>query len=276
MNYRHAYHAGNHTEILKHAVLVRILTHLRQKEKPFFVLDTHAGLAVYDLKSKEARKTSEAGLGIIKVINRELPSATDYLEFVRSLNVNSGLTLYPGSPTIICAFLRGQDRMVACELHPEDSLRLQSHFQGDKRVSVYTRDGYAAIRGFVPPPQRRGLVFIDPPYENRSEFEDLGNALVEACRRWPTRIYAAWYPVKSRAAIANFRNSLRAAKIPECLSVELTLRPANETELVGGGMILINPPWQTDTVLRKLGPEILDALDAPEGRVSIEWITPPT
>jgi 23S rRNA (adenine2030-N6)-methyltransferase len=275
MNYHHAYHAGSHTDIFKHAVLVKILSYLRRKESPFFVLDTHAGSGMYDLKSKAALKTGEAKSGIGKVFNHDLPSASDYLDLIRSMNPSSELASYPGSPAIIHALMRGNDRLLACELYPEDSARLSSYFKDDKRVSVHIRNGYAAIRAFVPPPERRGFVFIDPPYENRSEFDDLQIALIEGCRRWPSGTYVAWYPIKSRAAIARFKNSVRAANIPECLSTELTLRPINGTDLVGGGMVLVNPPWQLDVTLPKLGSEILVALGEPHGRISVEWLTPP-
>jgi 23S rRNA (adenine2030-N6)-methyltransferase len=275
VNYRHVYHAGNHSEILKHVVLVKVLSHLRRKETPFFVLDTHAGLGMYDLKSDEARKTGEAELGIGKVLNRDLPSAPEYLDLIRSMNMNGDLTSYPGSPVIIRVFLRQRDRLLACELHPQDGARLSSYFRKDQRVSVHIRNGYAAIKAFIPPPERRGLVFIDPPYENRSEFHDLQCALIEGSRRWPSGIFAAWYPIKSRIAIAEFKNSLRAANIPKCLSAELTLRPINETDLVGGGVVLINPPWRLDETVAKVGSEILAALDKPHGRISVDWLTSP-
>ncbi len=234
MNYHHVYHAGGHTDLLKHAVLVKILSYFCQKESPFFVLDTHAGPGMYDLSSKAALKTGEAKAGIGKVFNRDLPSASDYLDLIRSINQNSRLTSYPGSPAIIHAFMRPNDRLFACELYPEDAARLSSHFKYDKRVIVQSRNGYATIRALVPPPERRGFVFLDPPYENPSEFDDLEVALVQGVRRWPSGTYVAWYPVKSRAAIAQFKNSFRAANIPECLLVELILRPLNGTDLVGG------------------------------------------
>ena len=275
MNYHHIYHAGSHTDIFKHAVLVKLMSYIRQKESPFFVLDTHAGPGMYDLRSKAALKTGEAEAGIGKVFNRDLPSASDYLDLIRSMNPSSQLISYPGSPAIIRALMRGNDRLLACELYPEDSARLSSYFKDDKRVSVQRRNGYAAIRAFVPPPERRGFVFLDPPYENASEFDDLELALVEGFRRWPTGTYVAWFPVKYRAAIARFKNSVRAANIPECLLAELILRPMNETDLVGGGLILVNPPWKLDAMLRKLGSEILLALGEPRGRITVEWLTPP-
>ena len=164
MNYRHAYHAGSHIDVFKHAVLVMLLEHLRKKAKGFTVLDTHAGAGRYDLTAIEAQKTGEAADGIGRVIGKDIPAAAAYLDLIRRLNPD-GLRTYPGSPAIIAAFLRDDDRLIACELHEEEAAKLRRAFRGDPRVAVHHRDGYEAITAFVPPPSRRGLVFIDPPYE---------------------------------------------------------------------------------------------------------------
>ncbi len=275
MNYRHAYHAGSRTEVFKHAVLAQILEHLRRKDKPFFVLDTHAGLGIYDLSSDEACKTGEAENGIGRVLQYDLPAGAAYLQLVRSMNPQSALVRYPGSPAIIQSFLRDCDRLVACELHPDDVTRLRANFRQDKRVSIRKRDGYQAIWAFVPPPERRGLIFIDPPFESPTEFDDLARALIHAQNRWPSGILAAWYPVKSRPAIRGLKEVLREAKIRECMSVQLLFCPMDDTTLAGSGMILVNPPWRMDKLLRKLGSEILAILQKQNGRTSIEWITPP-
>jgi 23S rRNA (adenine2030-N6)-methyltransferase len=153
--------------------------------------------------------------------------------------------------------------------------QLREVFRHDRRVSIHHRDGYEAIGAFLPPAERRGILFIDPPYEKRSEFDELSQALIKACRRWPSGILAAWYPLKNRPVQIAFKDALRKAKIPECLSIELRLKPEDDFALVGGGMILINPPWQIEEAVRELGSEILQALDAMDGRTSIEWITPP-
>jgi 23S rRNA (adenine2030-N6)-methyltransferase len=275
MNYRHAYHAGNRTEIFKHAVLVQILEYLCRKDKPFFVLDSHAGLGVYDLGSEEARETREAEKGIGRLLGLELPAGAAYLQVVRAMNPANAFVRYPGSPTIIQSFLRDGDRLVACELHPDDVNQLRTNFRQDRRVSVRNQDGYLAIRALVPPPQRRGLIFIDPPFENPSEFDDLAQALIDAQKRWPSGILSAWYPVKSRAAIRVLKEALRQAEIKECMSAQLLFSPLDGKNLVGSGMILVNPPWQMDKLVRKLGSEILGLLQEENGQISIEWITPP-
>jgi 23S rRNA (adenine2030-N6)-methyltransferase len=275
MNYRHAYHAGNRTEIFKHAILVQILEHLRRKDKPFFVLDSHAGLGVYDLDSDEARETGEAGNGIGRLVGHELSTAAAYLQLVRLMNPANAFVRYPGSPRIIQSFLRDNDRLVACELHPDDVNGLRANFRQDRRVSVRNQDGYQAIRALVPPPQKRGLIFIDPPFESPSEFDDLAQALIDAQRRWPSGILSAWYPVKSRAALRGLKETLRLAEIKECMSAQLLFSPLDGINLVGSGMLLVNPPWQMDRLVRKLGSEILDQLEEKNGQISVEWITPP-
>jgi 23S rRNA (adenine2030-N6)-methyltransferase len=188
MNYRHAYHAGNHTEVFKHCVLCLLLLELRKKPKPFTVIDTHAGAGIYDLLSAKAKKTGEAAAGIGRVIDKDIPTATAYLELLRHLNP-SGLACYPGSPTIVQNFLRQDDRLIACELHEDDAASLRKHFIWDGRVLVQHRDGYEAIRAFVPPPTRRGLVFIDPPFERANEFDKLAESLNAAVRKWPTGFF---------------------------------------------------------------------------------------
>lgn len=275
MNYRHAFHAGNHTEILKHAVLVHLLKALRRKDKPFFALDTHAGPGLYDLDSDQATRTEEAEEGIRRLAGRSLPAAQSYLDLVRSLNPPREVLRYPGSPAIIQAFLRQSDRLVACELHPEDAKELRRNFRGDPRVAVHHRNGYEAVKAFLPPREGRGLMLVDPPFEECDEFASLSRALVTASRRWPNGILAAWYPVKIRSAVSGFQDSLRAAGIRECLSVEVLIRPEDGINLAGGGMVLVNPPWRTDEFLRGLGGQILAGLEAPRGKAVVRWLTPP-
>src|SRR5580704_9356548 len=164
MNYRHVFHAGNHTEVFKHAALAAIICRLRDKPTPFVVIDTHAGVGTYDLRSAEAQKTNEAREGIGRIFSKAVPSTDAYLDIVRSLNPST-LTVYPGSPSIIRSLLRDNDRLIACELHDEDAASLRLAFKGDKRVSVHRRDGYEAMIAFVPPVERRGIIFIDPPFE---------------------------------------------------------------------------------------------------------------
>lgn len=274
MNYRHAYHAGNHTEMLKHATLVAVLAHLGRKEKPFFVLDTHAGIGGYDLRSEEAGKTGEAEGGILRVARADPPAARDYLALVRGFDPGGALRFYPGSPEIVRRTMRPQDRLVACELHPADVEILRAALRDDPRVAVHHRDGYEAIGAFVPPPERRGLVFVDPPFEKRDEADRLGRALAKAVRKWPTGTYIAWYPLKDPDVPARIAAPLAQTGV-ETLRVELALRPLDGT-LVGGGLAIVNPPYTLPDFLDALGPQLLDAFGArATGAFRRDWIVPP-
>ncbi|HEX3675206.1 MAG TPA: 23S rRNA (adenine(2030)-N(6))-methyltransferase RlmJ [Rhizomicrobium sp.] len=273
MNYRHAFHAGNHTEVFKHAVLAILVCRLLKKSRPFAVIDTHAGIGVYDLTSEQARKTNEALSGIGKIFYKSVPSAEAYLRIVRSLN-QDGLTRYPGSPAIIRSLLRPHtDRLVANELHDEDAVHLRSAFRGDKQVLIHNRDGYEAMLAFVPPLERRGLVFVDPPFESKAEFETLAAKLIAAYRKWPTGIFAVWYPIKDRDPSRRFLGELRASGILRCLSAEFLLYPMDGAALAGSGILIINPPWLLDQEIMTLCVELTDAFEASEGRWSVEWIS---
>ncbi len=271
MNYRHAYHAGSHTDVFKHAVLVTLLEHLRKKPAPFTVIDTHAGAGRYDLASVEAGKTGEAADGVGHVIGKDLPEATAYLDLVRAFNPD-GLRIYPGSPAIIAAFLRAEDRLIACELHDEEAARLRRNFRGDPRVSVHHRDGYEAIGAFVPPPMRRGLVFIDPPYEKDDEgaFRRLAERLNAGLRKWPGGIFAAWYPLKDRLGADQIRVGY-ATDNPPTLAVEFLRQPIDGTAFAGSGLVIVNPPFQIEARLESLGLELLAAFEAASGSVGIDW-----
>jgi 23S rRNA (adenine2030-N6)-methyltransferase len=269
MNYRHAYHAGNHTEVFKHAVLALLLDHLRKKPKPFTVLDTHAGAGIYDLQSDEAGKTGEAADGIGRVFGKTIPSAAGFLDIVRRLNPD-GLRTYPGSPAVIQALLRQDDRLIACELHPDDAVMLRRNFRRDPRVAVHRRDGYRAIGAFVPPATRRGLVFVDPSFEERDEFERLAGALNTGLRKWPTGIFAAWYPIKSRKGPDDLRDRYGSDN-PPTLCCELLREPVAGNLLAGSGLVICNPPWRLDDRLAALCRDLLHALDATRGSYSVDW-----
>lgn len=273
MNYRHAYHAGNHTEVFKHSALILLLEHLRLKPQPFMVLDTHSGVGLYDLQSSEAEKTKEAEEGIGQIIGENLVMAKPYISIVQSIN-GDHLKYYPGSPLIIQTQLRDNDRLIACELHPEDVQLLRSNFRGDQRVAVHHRNGYEAINAFVPPPERRGLVFIDPPFELKDEANTLGQSLVKATRKWPTGTYAAWYPIKDRTTMSPLFGALSRAGTPKCLNVEFLRYREDGVKLAGSGMVFINPPWQIDDKLRVLCEELLSAYEARDGSYSIKWLAP--
>src|ERR1700737_1047386 len=205
MNYRHAFHAGGFADVIKHIVLVRILTYLQDKQAPLRVIDTHAGAGVYDLTSDEARRGGEWLTGMARMMQarfseKTLPLLKPYLDIVRAFNPQAGLAAYPGSPLIARALLRPQDRLTACEVEPNARKRLIDALRGDSQARVVDLDGWLALPAFVPPKERRGLILIDPPYEQQDEFERLTAGFAEAFAKWPTGSYLMWYPVKSRRA----------------------------------------------------------------------------
>jgi 23S rRNA (adenine2030-N6)-methyltransferase len=272
MNYRHAYHAGNHTEVFKHSVLVALIRQLQEKPTPIVVIDTHAGIGVYDLLSEPSRKTNEAQNGVGAIFSKSIPSAEAYLSILRYLNPD-GLVRYPGSPSIIRALLRDNDRLIAVELHKEDAAKLRLTFKDDRQVAIHQRDGYEALFAFIPPAQRRGLVFVDPPFESKDEFRMLATKLITAYHKWPTGVFAAWYPIKSRAAPQRLIGELRASGIFKCLSTEFLRYPLDGTTLAGSGIVLINPPWKLDDKLRVLCAELADAFGGMDGRWSVSWVS---
>ena len=274
MNYRHAYHAGNHTEVFKHSVLVLLLEHLRKKPAAFTVIDTHAGTGMYDLTAPEPQRTGESAAGIGRVLGANLSVAKPYLDIVRHMNPD-GLRIYPGSPGVVRAMMREQDHLIACELHDDDAVLLRRNFQGDNRVAVHHRDGYEAIYAFIPPSTRRGLVFIDPPYERRDEFERLGNALNSAIKKWPTGVFAAWYPIKDGWRAGGLRTVYRETN-PKTLCVEFLVGERDGTSLAGSGMVICNPPWQLDLELDALCRELGPAFEALDAHHRIDWWVQPS
>jgi 23S rRNA (adenine2030-N6)-methyltransferase len=249
MNYRHAYHAGNFADVVKHVVLARLVEYLKRKDKAFRVVDTHAGIGRYDLASPEARRTGEWQAGIGRVMQAELPARVadllrPYLDAVRAVNGGSELARYPGSPLVARHLLRRQDRLSAIELHTEDAATLKALFEGDFQTRVMQLDGWLALGAHLPPKEKRGLVLVDPPFEAEGEFERLVDGLARAHRRWPGGIYALWYPIKDRGAVAGFRRALTESNIPKILDVAFEIRPpSHEPRLDGCGMILVNPPF---------------------------------
>lgn len=257
MNYRHAYHAGNFADVMKHAVLALAIEALKRKDTPFFVLDTHAGLGAYDLEAPQAGKTGEYMGGIAKVLDapQPPPGLEPYLALVRSWNASGELRRYPGSPELVRGMMRPQDRMALVELHPEDVEVLRSRFHGDRRVGVHHLDGYTAARGLLPPAEHRGLVLMDPPFEVKDEFDRLLAALRRARRLWPTGIYVAWYPIKGREPVERFHREIAAQGGPETLAAELMLRPADDPfRLNGSGLLIVNPPWRLAETMAEMLP----------------------
>ncbi|AZN99100.1 23S rRNA (adenine(2030)-N(6))-methyltransferase RlmJ [Mesorhizobium sp. M9A.F.Ca.ET.002.03.1.2] len=262
MNYRHAYHAGNFADVVKHVVLSRLVEYLKQKDKAFRVIDTHAGIGRYDLSSTEAQKTGEWRGGIGRLVDAALdpPAAAllaPYLEAVRSLNPEDGVKKYPGSPLIARHLMRKQDRLSAIELHRQDAAKLRALFAGDFQTRVIELDGWLALGAHLPPKEKRGLVLVDPPFEEQGEFDRLVDGLRKAHKRWPGGIYALWYPVKDRKAVAAFRKALVQSGIPKLLDIGFEIRPPSaEPSLDGSGMVVVNPPFTLEGELRTLLPAL--------------------
>lgn len=276
MNYRHIYHAGNFADVVKHIILVTLLQALQQKDKGFCYLDTHAGVGRYDLIGIEAQKTGEFNSGIARLYAQQLlnpPAAVQaYLNAISVLNPNNASTdtlqirptlprFYPGSPQIALPFLRPQDRMILSELHPQDAQQLKQEFVANTQVAVHQQDGYLALKAFLPPNERRGLVLIDPPYEQGDESVRIIAALQAALKRWETGIYAVWYPLKEKRFEQNFRQQLKSLNAKALLFAELSIYPEDSPlGLNGSGMAILNPPWQLDTQLNLLLPWLWQVL----------------
>src|SRR6187455_3662716 len=235
MNYRHAFHAGGFADVIKHIVLVRMLAYLQEKQAPFRIIDTHAGAGRYDLAGEEARRSGEWLTGIARVLQARfsetaLPLVTPYLDIVRAFNPPGKLEAYPGSPLIARALLRPQDRLAACEIEPNARKQLIDALRRDTQARVVDLDGWTALPAFVPPNERRGLVLIDPPFEQKDEFERMAEGFAEAFVKWPTGSYLLWYPVKSRRATDGLARHVAevagAAKPPgKCLRLEFSVAP---------------------------------------------------
>jgi 23S rRNA (adenine2030-N6)-methyltransferase len=264
MNYRHAYHAGNFADVFKHVVLTRIIEYLKRKDAAFRVIDTHAGIGLYDLASEQAGKTGEWRSGIGRLIGRRFPPQIETLlrPYLDAVDISPGEpTEYPGSPLIARRLLRPQDRLFAIELHPEDAGWLKALFAGDIQVRVIELDGWLALGSQLPPKERRGLVLVDPPFEEAGEFDRMVDGLIKAYRRWPGGVYALWYPVKDRAAVAAFRQRLAETDIPKILDISLAIRaPSSEPRLDGCGMVVVNPPYTLGAEMKGLLPALVEAL----------------
>jgi 23S rRNA (adenine2030-N6)-methyltransferase len=267
MNYRHAFHAGGFADVIKHIVLVRMLTYLQDKPAAFRVIDTHAGAGLYDLTSDEAQRGGEWLTGIARLMQARfsettLPLLKPYLDIVRAFNPQPALKAYPGSPLIARALLRPQDRLTACEVEPKARKSLIDALRRDTQARVVDLDGWMALPAFVPPNERRGLVLIDPPYEQKDEFERLAGGFAEAFTKWPTGSYLLWYPVKSRRATDNLTRHVAelagaAAPAAKCLRLEFSVAPQSAgTALTSAGLLIVNPPWTLAGELKAILPEL--------------------
>ncbi len=279
LSYRHLFHAGNFADVFKHCVLIQLVEGLARKDKPFCVLDTHAGAGRYALDAAWAQKTGEFREGIARLWGREgsAPEIEAYLAAVRAHNPDGALARYPGSPLLVRGLLRDTDRLLLCELHPADHPQLKALFAGDRRVAVHHRDGFEAIKALLPPPQRRGLLFIDPSFEQKHEFKRLLDTVCEVHKRWREGMIAVWYPILDRAPSERFCQQLAATGIPAILRAELGVAPYDSPVGMGGsGLVIVNPPWQLDRTLARILPELLATLrrDGHAGETRVEWLSP--
>lgn len=286
MNYRHAFHAGNFADVIKHLVLVRILTYLHEKPAAFRVIDSHAGAGRYDLTGEEATRGGEWLTGIARVMQARFSQEVGeliapYLDIVRAFNPPGKLEAYPGSPLIARALLRPQDRMVACEVAPAPRKQLIDALRRDEQARVVDLDGWTALPAFVPPNERRGLVLIDPPFEQPDEFERLARVFAESFAKWPTGIFMLWYPVKNRRAADALARQVAAASAAKgaadkCLRLEFSVAPAAEGQgLVSSGLLIVNPPWTLANELRTVMPELQKPLgQGGAGRFRLEVAKP--
>jgi 23S rRNA (adenine2030-N6)-methyltransferase len=274
MNYRHIYHAGNICDVVKHAVLTLLTAHLRAKEKPFAILDTHAGIGLYDLDDEQARKTGEADIGIRRLFDAAPISALDeYYRAIREANPEGGLRHYPGSPVLIRNLLRSHDKLIACELHPEDARKLKRLFHGDKQVQVHQRDGYEALAALWPPQERRGLVLIDPPFETPGEFKNLADVLNALLKRWPAAEAVVWYPIKERPALWHFHEAMADLPAPEILCAEFIYREETRHDRLNGcGFIFINPSWGFEKKVEPLFMALHHALRTEYRGCTVKWL----
>lgn len=281
MNYRHAYHAGNHADVLKHIVLARVLDHMKKKDKPFRVIDAHAGIGLYDLGGIEAGKTGEWEGGIGKLATPFTPEIEalirPYREVIAALNGGPGLRLYPGSPELAVRLMRIQDRLVANELHPQDAITLERHFIRDVRVDVTSMDAEICIKAKLPPPERRGVILIDPPYELKNEAERAVKMLAQGLRRFAQGVFLVWYPLKADATAETIVNGVAALGAAATLRIELRMREAFEGGgLAGSGVLLLNTPWTLDEELRVIVPALAHRLGLGDfGTATVEWLVPP-
>ena len=267
MNYRHAFHAGNFADVLKHVVLAKIVTHLNLKPAPWSCLDTHAGVGLYDLSGEEAEKTGEWRNGVGRLRDKRLGEAAEALLAPwRSVLAELGPDFYPGSPEIVRRLARDDDRLRLCEKHPKDAASLASVMGRDKRVKVTEIDGWTALNAWLPPRERRGLVLVDPPFEEVGEHAHMADAFLKAHRIWPTGTYALWRPIKDPRADAALVRPLVEAGVPKLLDVRLLVRAAGDPKLLAGsGVVIANPPWTLAEELRAGLPEIARVLAQGEG-----------
>lgn len=266
MNYRHAYHAGNFADVVKHAILALVIAYLARKDAAFRVIDTHAGIGLFDLTGEQAEKTGEWRNGVGKLWRQPLPAAAEALlapwrAAIAAVNFEGSLRYYPGSPKVVRAGLRPQDRLILTELHPQDVQALRASMGRDKVSKVIELDGFTSLRAYVPPKERRGLVLVDPPFEVPGEFERLVAGLADALGKWSGGTYMLWYPIKDHASVGAFRKALAALPVKLGLDIEVALSAApRDGQFDATGLVIINPPWTLAADLAVLLPALAQRL----------------
>jgi len=286
MNYRHAFHAGNFADVFKHALLARILVYMMRKDAPLRFIDTHAGIGRYDLTGSEAQRSGEWRHGVARLRDADPPAPiaellAPYLKALGPLDAQGRSQFYPGSPAIAQQLLRAQDWLALCELHPEDRAALVVHMGHDARLSIVEIDGYVALNAWLPPKERRGLVLLDPPYEDANELKRVTEALARALAKWPSGIYAIWRPIKDRREDARFLNAIAALGAPNILQLDLDvghIAPTTNSPnpLTRTGLLVVNPPHTLIDEARALLPWLAKLLAREgHGASSCSWLTPP-
>ena len=284
VNYRHAFHAGNHADVLKHVILLGLCDALAAKPAACFALDTHAGRGLYQLDDAQATRTGEALEGIGRLgdgADAPLP-VQRYLDAVDACRRQHGASAYPGSPWLLAHALREQDAIACCELHPDEAAALKQAMRGEPRVAVHERDGYAAMRALLPPRigdtrYARGLVLMDPPYERQlDEFDEVLAALREGLRRWPQGCFALWYPIKQRRSLQRFLRRAAALEAKSVLACELLVRDDDSPlRMNGSGMLLVNPPWRIEQALEPALVHLRARLGDAAADHSLRWLRTP-
>jgi 23S rRNA (adenine2030-N6)-methyltransferase len=268
MNYRHGYHVGSFTDVFKHIVLTILIESMKRKDAAFCYIDTHGGAGLYDLSAAFSEKTKEYKTGIEKIIQGDNPPSLvkHFLHCIHQINNDllhaqyAALRYYPGSPVLARKLLRPHDRLITSELHPEEYQSLRNTFAGDKQAAIHHTDGYLGLKAFLPPKERRGLILIDPPYENTDEFAHIARSLQTALKRFETGVYAIWYPIKDKASVDAFYRTLKANVNKPILRVELTIFPDLPSHLNGSGVAIINPPFKLEETLNETLPWVWKSL----------------
>lgn len=277
LSYQHIYHAGNFADVHKHSALCLVLDYLTQKAKPMAYLETHAGRGLYDLQCSEAQKTNEAKGGIWGVDVKNVPAeAQRYFDSITACNPKGGRRFYPGSPQIALLNTRSEDRLMLIEKHPQEFQALSDNYAGHARVALHKRDALEALVALVPPPEKRGLVLIDPSYEIKTEYTDVAEGLERAYRKWPTGVYMIWYPLLPVAGHQRLLKALKRSGITRILTSEIALHPPQGLSgMYGSGLAFINPPWQLEAGLTHLSQWIVESLSTdPQRQWQVEWLVP--